>query len=171
MNKIIFSILILISVNCLSQEVSEFKLTENGLNGYVVNTVSDNSAESLYNNVDNWSKKSLYNPKYSKKASIENDYLRFKIRLLNALQWHGRHDVTILLETRFKENKIRYDISIIDISGGNVNIKYDWIGWSLFKKDGTQTNSAKKATEELNAEFNLLIEEITSFVKKEKNDW
>ncbi|MBT0607653.1 hypothetical protein [Aequorivita echinoideorum] len=186
MKKVItfFAVLFVMLITHSQNQVEKFEVTPSGINGYVVSEFEKMSADSLYNQVKKWAEYNIRNAEFSKQSEIENEYLKYEIIVPNAISiLNGgtnriNWDARLQMIFRFKNEKIRTDIQIIELPPNDQIYGYPFqivgggLTWSFFKKKG----ELKKYTSEAKLEFDNLLNsfpaQIEDFIKNpKKSDW
>jgi len=185
MKKLLFLALALVTfMGYAQEEVEQFEVDINGINGYVVKDYEGKTAQELYNKVFAWAQYNLGSADKAKKSSVEGEYLKYEIYKSNVFKVrNGFTDIVFDLEEdiefRFKDGKIRFDIVIKDMPVQNnetvtrMHLKGGFTTWSFYKNNGKAKKQTADALLELNAHLNSIVERVTKHVNGEtkNNDW
>ena len=151
-------------------EVEKFEITPDGLNGYVVLEFQGMSKEEIFGQLQKWAEYNIRDAERSNYSEIKNEYLTYSVRFPRAIQYKNfmgksAWDITMDAEYRIKKERLRIDFVNVRIpgSGPEMELEIRRGGMTaLYKKNG----ELKKNYTELVNQFNLLINEILSEIKK-----
>lgn len=187
MKKILLSFIICCGVGVYSQQ---YEVTPNGLrdkgnleNTFVVIETQGKTAEELYINAIRYINENYKNPDEVMKGKTENEYLRFETFVPNFTKVNNSGaKITVNLkyttELRFKDDKVRYEITDISIPARDYPYEAVFTGGALSgypifrKKDGKLRLPETK--EDIETHFNNRILNLKNFlldVKTPKDDW
>lgn len=173
----------------LSALAQQFEVTPDGLrdkgnlqNTYLVIETPGKTAAELYQNAIRYVQKQYKNPDAATKGSIENELLRFDTYAPQFAKVNnsGAMLVTSMeygTELQFKDDKVRIEISNVDITAdnGGRSVFFSgsiWSGYPIYnEKNGKLKQAEFKA--ELETYFNNHISEITAFLlgKTTNDNW
>ncbi len=160
MKKILFGLLIIMSLYSNAQE-TEFALTaDRGMTDFIVTNVQDKTATEIYKKTMEWIGKSFKNPLQKMISNVENESIVFQSysETLFSDYFMGSkvyHPTKFQIEIVFKDGKYKFDIiGMQTLDGSDLKffvtpmtkeelVKNYWV----FKKDGTLTNTYKYANE------------------------
>lgn len=167
----------------------EFEVTPNGLkdksnleNEYLVIETPNKSVTELYENAIKYINEKYKNPEKVIKGKTENEYLRFETYVGQFTKVNNsgvKLDIsaTYTTELRFKDGKVRYEITELNMTadngGRNVYWKGSiWKGYPIYnKKDELRLEETKTDLENY---FNAQVKSVSDFLndkKSEKDDW
>lgn len=168
----------------------EYEVTPNGLrdkynleNTFLAIGIPDKSAAVLYQNALKYINENYKNPDEVIKGKTENEFLRFETyvpQFTKVNNGGAKLDVSMkyTIEIRFKDDKVRFEITELSITADNGGRSVEFIGsiWKGYpiynQKNGELRLSETKA--EIENYFNTKVTDITNFLldkKTKKNDW
>ncbi len=166
----------------------EYEVTPNGLknksnleNAYLVIKIPNKTPSELYINAIKYISEKYTNPDKAIKSKIENEYLRFETYVPQFTKVNNsgaKIEVSMkyTTELRFKEGKVRFEVTEVDITAdnGGRKVKFSgsiWKGYPIYKKNGKLRLPETKS--EIENYFNNQITEIKNFLlgKTQKDDW
>lgn len=165
----------LIGLNGFSQQIEKkFSLSPAGFENSVIRQYPGKSDEELYHAAKMWGEFTIRKNETATSRDIENQYLEYQVFVPNAFDitddgttytWDAMFDLAF----RFKDEKIRYDVEIVEISSENapafaiVGGPKQWAFYSLENKPYPLTSDARKAIEDIVNDF---IRGVSSFVNR-----
>ncbi len=168
----------------------EYEVTPNGLkdksnteNGFLVIEAPDKNSIELYLNAIKYVNENYKNPDEVIKGKIENEYLRFETYVPQFTKVNNsgaKLDVsmTYTTELRFKEGKVRFEITSLSITAdnGGRSVEFSgsiWQGYPIYNQKNGELR-LPEAKIEIENYFNNKVIEITNFLldkKTIKDDW
>ena len=181
MKKVVFGLLILMSLNSNAQEKEFTFSADKGMTDYIVTQVEGKTASEIYKKTIEWIKVTYKNPDKVILSTIENEYVRFEgasstIYCVNSMGSKTCFDTKYQIEISIKDGKYKFDLigvqsfidKWIDNPVFNNNPSKENIN-GLYKKDGS-LKSPYKYFPEFSVYLNnlniSLAENIVSTVKK-----
>ncbi len=184
---IIFTSLLISTLTGYSQK---FEVTPDGLrdkdnvsNSFLVIQASEKSIAELYQNAIRYVNEAYKNPAEVIKGNIENEYLRFNtyVPQFGKVNNSGaKLDISMKYSTelRFKEGKVRVEISNLEITAdnGGRNVEFIgsiWKGYPIYNQKNGELRLPETKVE-LENYFNDKIFLLTSFIlnnKTKKDEW
>ena len=169
-------------VSNAQEEVEKFEVTPEGVNGYVVEEFEGLSAPELYKKVNEWAQYNLGSADKAKRSQIENEYLKYKVyqpQVFTVKQGltNMTYDLDETVEFRFKDGKVRVDITIDDITYDGqsgvirMHLKGGFTTWSFYKNNGKPKNQTAEALQELNTHLNSIVSRVTDFINGKRKSW
>ena len=160
-----------------------FKDKSNIENSYLVIELPDKSTAELYQNAIKYVNVNYINPKEVILGKIENEYLRFETYVPQFTKVNNsgaKLDVSMkyTTELRFKDGKVRFEITAISITAdnGGRSVEFSgsiWKGYPIYNQKNGDLRLPETKTEIENY-FNSKVNEITNFLldkKTEEDDW
>ncbi|MCF6297982.1 MAG: DUF4468 domain-containing protein [Flavobacteriaceae bacterium] len=186
MKKILLFNLLILNFIGFSQE---FEVTQNGLknksnieNGFLVISASKKSTNQLYQNAIEYVNGKPKELDRVIKEEIENEYLLVETTIPQFMRVNNsgeKLDISIKYSTelKFKNGKVRYEITKLDMSADNRDRKLSfkgniWIDYPIYDQKGKLRLKATKTN--LENYFNSQVKELTEFLTGEKtneDDW
>lgn len=145
MKKIIFTLMLLFSLNTFSQE-TEYKLSKDGFTDFIVTSISNKTQSDLYKKTIDWINITYKNPSSVILSKIENEYIRiegssFGLVTVNVLGKHPKES-KYTIEISFKDGRYKFDV--ISISGYDSPSQYTSGGWFILDLSNTENIFNKK---------------------------
>ena len=167
----------------------KFVLTPDGLRDssdvskdYVVVSEENKSAGELYNAAKSYVNQTMKDPKFAIVSDVENDYIRYNMFVPGIASIKKmvvmKVDAMFTVEMRFKDGRIRYNITDISfpIAGSDnevVLVGSNWGSWHFFDKKGKSKLNDQK--ENVEAFFNQGVDDLKGFISNHGNndveDW
>ncbi len=181
MKKITLLLLLIPLFSIAQVEVDHFEITPDGVNGYVVKEYPGKSSAELFNAAKRWAEYTINKAEEANKSVIENEYLDYTIIFPAALPnniegSNSGYDAKLKVEFRFKENKIRYDVNLLNVMDAAYtpfSLKGGFLTWSFYKNNGEAKSNMNNAIAGLNELSNRIITEVENYIenKSKNNDW
>lgn len=162
-------ILLLIFVNGLTNaQETEFKITNEGLNDYVVTTVESKTQAELYQKTLDWVSFQYKSPIDVIKAQILNEYIRINGSI-------PEYNVTYQIEISFKDGRYKFDVIEINRRMMDITMPILIGEKNLLNKKGEVKgwyNLYPKIVKHLN-ELNQSLKSfcLSDKIPTKKNDW
>lgn len=186
MKKILLLFLLVPMISFSQNEVDTLMVTPYNVNGYLVKQFEGKTPTDIYNSFKKWLQYNIKNPDFSLTNDVENEYLSFNvsgvgdIRYKNSDNWQWK--LYLNTEIRIKDDRVRIDISIIEIRGVNgvdnipINPQGGLSGMNaLFDKKGRERKATKTYRDDINVALNSFANELFSAVggnvDYKKDDW
>ena len=187
--KILLSIFSLLILNFIGI-AQEYEVTPEGLKdksniekAYLVIESPDKKSSELYENAIKYINENYKNPSEVIKGKTENEYLRFETYIPQFTKVNNsgaKLDVSMkyTTELRFKDNKVRFEISelVITADNGGRSVPFSgsiWNGYPIYnQKNGKLRLPDTKM--ELENYFNAMVIEVKNQLMdkmSEKDDW
>ena len=168
----------------------EYEVTPSGLkdksnveNAYLVIDTPDKTTAELYQNAIKYVNENYKNPKEVIKGKTENEYLRFETYVPQFTKVNNSGaklyvSMKYTTELRFKDGKVRFEITSLSITADNGGRSVDfsgsiWKGYPIYnQKNGKLRLPETKS--EIENYFNTKVTEIKDFLldkKTKKDDW
>lgn len=177
MKSIVFNILLIfMSVSLFGQKVEDkFTLTPAGFNNSVIKEYPGKADSELYLSTKLWAERTIENTETAKTRDISDQYLEYRVFVPQAFSitddgstytWDAMFDLAF----RFANEKIRYDVEIVELSSSEaptfalVGGPKQWAFYSLDKKPYPLTSDARKTMEEIVNDF---IRGVSAFVNRD----
>lgn len=161
---------------------TKFEVSKDGFTDFTVINVEGKTKEEIYQKTLEWINKTYNNPKEVIKAEVLNDYIRIegiKTRIVNTkssfLTPGVFFDMKYKIEISVKDNRYKFDLVSIDLSGEN---SYRWINIPdnyFYNKNG-EINKIwdKESIEKIPQYLNTLNDDLKNYIlsgqKGEKSD-
>ena len=175
-NFVVTFLFSLVFLNGFSQKIAEkFTLSSAGFEDSVIREYPGKSDDELYHAAKMWGEFTVRNNETATSRDIENQYLEYQVFVPNAFSitddgttytWDAMFDVAF----RFKDEEIRYDVEIVEVSSENapafaiVGGPKQWAFYSLEDKPYPLTADARKTMEDIVNDF---IRGVSSFVNRD----
>lgn len=170
---------------CSSQS---FIVTPDGLKNssdvdksFIIINIDNKTAEELYNTTVRYINEQMTNPESSIKSSIKGDYIRYSMYVPEIIRYSNSGSKRKIqayfdIEFRFKDNRIRYEITSIrmpdkDSKNEVVFSGSKWTSYPIFEKNGKLFKENEKNN--IEAFFNTLLSNYISYISEgsSKDDW
>jgi hypothetical protein len=182
MKSLFFFASLFITVSTFSQRL---KVTPDGLlnaddpsKHYVVIHFDSVTANDLFARSYSYVEHSGKSPDITQVTKKEAEYIHVKISKKNAVQAKGSLGIKFyislhyILNLDFKDNKIKYEITELEMTNLNTNGEdtpfyfknTDGLSWSFYNKDGTPVEKENMAREQLENYFNNQIMDLKSSI-------
>ncbi|MGA9589111.1 MAG: hypothetical protein WBV11_04695 [Salegentibacter sp.] len=177
---IVLSILLipLTGVAQKGDSAERFEITPDGFTEHVIREYPGKTDSELYNGVLRWAAYTIANDESARKSDVKDQYLVYRtfvpqgISLENkgeTLTWDVLFDVAF----RFQNQKIRYDITIVEISSPKAPTfayKGGPMQWSFFDENGNPKENTRKAREQINNIANDFIRGVSAYINSPRNE-
>jgi len=182
MKSLFFLASLLITASTFSQRL---KITPDGLvnaddpsKHYVVIHFDSLVANDLFTRTYNYVEHSGKSPDITQVTKKESEHIHVKMYKKNAVQAKGSLGIKFyislhyMLNLDFKDNKIKYEITDLEMTNLNTNGEdtpfyfknTDGLSWSFYNKDGTPVEKENTAREQLENYFNNQIMDLKSSI-------
>ncbi|WP_378186894.1 hypothetical protein ACE939_00915 [Aquimarina sp. W85] len=188
-NYITLAMLLISTLAIAQQKVDKFKITPEGFNGFVVKDFPDKTAADLYTEIKKWGEYTQYKAEENKTSSIDGEYLSYKLYQVNQIEVNNTGqrlywDIQYLLEIRFKDDKLRIDITLERMppaannsatNVGDFQLRGGFLNWSFYNKKGKPkkiTASAREDVENFASDVVVSLEDaINKGADSKSGDW
>ncbi|WP_304139473.1 DUF4468 domain-containing protein [Mesonia mobilis] len=183
-----FYLLILLISSITYSQNTEFNLTSNGFEEFVVIETPNKTDKEIFSEIKKWSEYNIRNASKSNYSEIENEFLTYRLIIRNAIDvgsglMHQAYDIKYDVEIRIKDEKFRIDLKIVDmphIDGETESLQLtsNSIAYiSLFKNNGKLRNPKRysEMKEQIETSANNLVKSIIDAVNGKsdykKDEW
>lgn len=182
MKKLIFvATLLLIPVYGSAQAndtAERFEINPEGYTEHVIREYPGKTDSELYNAVLRWAAYAIANDEDARKSNVNNEYLVYRTFIPQGLQIedNGRTykwDVLFDVAFRFRNQEIRYDVTIVEISSPDAPT-FSYMGgpaeWSFFDLNGNPKEATADARKQINDMANDFIRGVSSYVNSPREE-
>lgn len=176
-------VLLICSSMFAQKQVDKFSLSSNGFENYIVYEYNKKTTSEIYSQVKKYFQYNVRDAEISNYSEIKNEYLTYSVHFPEAIKVKDVikvmvHDITLDIEVRFKESKIRLDVDINNMNLRGNGVSYTLQGGvnSIFKKNGAvrKRKIYKETIVQMNELANSIADAINTAVKGKtdyKKDW
>lgn len=179
--KKITLLLFIATTLCFAQKVEKIEITPTGVNGFIVKEFKGLNNDEIYSKLKKWIEYNIKNPDFSVKNDVENEYIAFKISKVGKVEFEkhaGLWTLSLKVELRIKDEKLRIDIVELNIDGENeaspILISASGLTPSIYRKGKVRRgyNGIKNTVNSsLNNFANELQNSINGNPDYKKDDW
>lgn len=158
-----------------AQKVADkFSLSPAGFEDSVVREYPDKPASNLFLATRRWADNMISNPQNAISREVEDQYLEYKVFVPQAISIENQGktftwDAMFDLAFRFKDDHIRFDVEIVELSSPNaptfqiIGGTNDWAFYALNNQPYPLTSPARKTLEEIVNDF---IRGVSAYVNR-----
>ncbi|WP_373056439.1 hypothetical protein [Zunongwangia sp. H14] len=152
-----------------------FTVTPEGFTQSVIREYPEKTDDELYQSVIMWAKFTIDNYEEAITRNIANQYLEFRMFVPQgiALKDNGevyQWDVMMDVAFRFKNENIRYDVGLVEVSSPNAP-SFAFVAapgqWSFFDSDGETREFNQKSQDQINSIANNVIRSVSAYVNRD----
>lgn len=161
--------------------VEKFELVPSGSNGYIVFDYPGMSSNEIYSKLKKWAEYNIRSAEVSNYSTVENEFLTYRVNIPNAVEYTSigtaYWDITVDVEYRIKDGKLRVDFENFDFPGESQNIVIQGGGLenSLYNPKGKLRSRSEDMKLQIDQTLNDLLAQIDSSISgnpdMEKSDW
>lgn len=178
-NLQILLILLVLPLQLLAQEQTKqesdhFEISPDGFENYVVREYPGKTDSELFMAVKRWAEYTIADTKEAMKKHITNQYLQYRTFIPQGIKLKNdgkiyTWDVLMDVAFRFENQKIRYDVKIMEVSSPEAPtfaLNGGPMEWSFFDMQGNPRKVTAPAREQINNIANDFIRGVSAYVNR-----